>query len=130
MNNKIKNNEQNFLSSKETNINKSLIINKQQNNKLDKNEKGNKEKENKKIIKFFGCKMKQKIYRKDYYYKHFKSLFGKYLKNKVNNLKNICFPNYINNNFSTPNYSFIGNAKELDNFIFLSWSVKNILIYK
>jgi hypothetical protein len=130
LDNKIKNNEHNFLSSKETHINKSLLLNKEQNIKIEKKEKENKEKENKKIIKFFGYKMKQKLYRKDYYYKHFKSIIGKYIKNKVNNLKNKCFPNYIYNNFSTPNYSFIGNTKELDNFLFLSWSVKSILIYK
>lgn len=130
LDNKINNNEHSFLSLKETHNNKSLLLNKEQNIEIDKNQKENKEKENKKIIKFFGYKMKQKLYRKDYYYKHFKSIIGKYLKNKVNNLKNKCFPNYIYNNFSTPNYSFIGNTKELDNFLFLSWSVKNILTYK
>lgn len=85
----------------------------------------------KKIIKFIPTKeKKEKLYRKDYYYKHFKSLFGKYLKNYINNLKNICFPYFSFNNFSTPSYSFIGNAKELDNCTFLSWKIKDILIYK
>ena len=85
----------------------------------------------KKIIKFIPIKeKKEKLYRKDYYYKHFKSLFGKYLKNYINNLKNICFPYFSFNNFSTPSYSFIGNTKELDNCTFLSWKIKDILIYK
>ena len=85
----------------------------------------------KRIIKFIKIKeIKERQYRKDYYYKHFKSLFGKYLKNKLNNLKNKCFPNFRFNNFSTPNYSFTGNPKEIDNFLFLSWSIKDILIYK
>ena len=34
------------------------------------------------------------------------------------------------NNFSTPNYSFIGNIKESDNYNFLFWLIKDILIYK
>ena len=87
-------------------------------------------KKEKRIIKFIKIKeIKERQYRKDYYYKHFKSLFGKYLKNKLNNLKNKCFPNFCFNNFSTPNYSFTGNPKEIDNFLFLSWSIKDILIY-
>ena len=52
-------------------------------------------KKEKRIIKFIKIKeIKERQYRKDYYYKHFKSLFGKYLKNKLNNLKNKCFPNF------------------------------------
>ena len=70
-----------------------------------------------------------KKYRKDGYYKHFKVIFGKYLKNKGNKLKNICFPQYSNNNFSTPNYKYIGNPKEKDNYNFLSYKVKDILVY-
>jgi len=70
-----------------------------------------------------------KKYRKDGYYKHFKVIFGKYLKNKANKLKNICFPEYSNNNFSTPNYKYIGNPKEKDNYNFLSYKVKDILVY-
>ena len=141
---KSNNNGNNFTSSNEikinvlthtTNIcndNVSKIDNKDKNNKREKEKKnkGNKQKESKQIIKFFGYKIRNKLYRKDYYYKHFKSLFGKYLKNKVNNLKNKCFPDFIFNNFSTPNYSFIGNAKELDNLMFLSWTIKDILVYK
>ena len=34
------------------------------------------------------------IYRKDAYYKHFKVLLGKYIKNKINELKNQCFLYY------------------------------------
>ena len=70
------------------------------------------------------------MYKKDYYYKHFKALFGKYLKNKLNFLKYKCFPTFIFNNFSTPSYSFNGNAKELDNYNFLSYYLKDILVYK
>ena len=39
------------------------------------------------------------IYRKDAYYKHFKSIFAKYIKNKANHLKNICLPHFSKNNF-------------------------------
>lgn len=74
-------------------------------------------------------KKDNKIYRKDAYFKHFKAIFVKYLKNKINTLKDICFPNYFLNKFSTPNYRFTGNAKEIDNYIFLSWPIKEILIY-
>ena len=94
-------------------------------NKIKKKENGN----NRKII-FISKEKKDKIYRKDYYYKHFKAIFGKYLRNKVNNLKNKCFPNFIFNNFSTPHYSYIGNVKELDNYHFLFWCIKDILVYK
>ena len=69
------------------------------------------------------------IYRKDAYYKHFKAILGKYIKNKINELKNKCFPYYSKNNFSTPNYKYIGNPKEKDNFYFLSFTIKNLLIY-
>ena len=69
------------------------------------------------------------IYRKDTYYKHFKVNFGKYIKNRMNILKNKCFPYYNRNNFSTPNYKYIGNPKEKDNFNFLSFTIKEILIY-
>lgn len=70
-----------------------------------------------------------KKYRKDGYYKHFKVIFGKYLKNKVNKLKNLCFPEYNSNNFSTPSYKYIGNPKEKDNYNYLFYKVKDILIY-
>jgi len=84
-----------------------------------------------KFIKFKCNNMnKEKIYRKDYYFKHFKALFGKYIKNKLNNLKNKCFPNFVLNNFSTPNYYFIGNPKQGDNYNFLSWSIKDILTFR
>ena len=72
---------------------------------------------------------KDKLYRKDAYFKHFKAIFVKYLKNKLNYLKDLCFPNFILNKFSTPNYRFTGNAKQIDNYNFLSWSIKEILIY-
>ena len=72
---------------------------------------------------------KDKLYRKDAYFKHFKAIFVKYLKNKLNNLKDLCFPNFILNKFSTPNYKFTGNAKQIDNYNFLSWSIKEIFTY-
>ena len=72
---------------------------------------------------------KDKLYRKDAYFKHFKAIFVKYLKNKLNNLKDKSFPIFILNKFSTPNYRFTGNAKQIDNYNFLSWSIKEILIY-
>jgi len=79
----------------------------------------------------FICEKEKKIklYRKDAYFKHFKAIFVKYLKNKLNNLKDLCFPNFILNKFSTPNYKFTGNAKQIDNYNFLSWSIKEIFIY-
>jgi len=84
-----------------------------------------------KIIKFIGNKnIKEKIYRKDYYIKHFKAIFGKYLKNKLNDLKNKCFPNLVFNKFSTPNYYYTGNPKIIDNYKFLSWTIKEIIILK
>ena len=69
------------------------------------------------------------IYRKDAYYKHFKVILGKYIKNKINELKNKCFPYYSKNNFSTPSYKYTGNPKEKDNFCFLYYTIKDILIY-
>ena len=47
----------------------------------------------------------------------------------MNILKNRCFPYYIRNNFSTPNYKYTGNPKEKDNLNFLSFTIKDILIY-
>ena len=72
---------------------------------------------------------KNKKYRKDAYYKHFKVIFGKYLKNRINALKNICFPEFNKNNFASPNYKYTGNPKEKDNYNFLSYKVKDILTY-
>jgi len=69
------------------------------------------------------------IYRKDAYYKHFKVNLGKYIRNRMNILKNRCFPYYNRNNFSTPNYKYTGNPKEKDNLNFLSFTIKDILIY-
>ena len=69
-------------------------------------------------------------YRKDIYYKYFKVIFGRFLKNKLNYLKNLCFPYCKNNKFSTPNYKFTGNPKEKDNNIFLFWKIKQIMEYK
>ena len=68
-------------------------------------------------------------YRKDAYYKHFKVNLGKYIKKRMNILKNKCFPYYSKNNFSTPNYKYTGNPKEKDNLNFLFFTIKEILIY-
>ena len=95
--------------------------------------------DNKKEIKFISKKeldmenIKENknnyIYRKDAYYKHFKSLFAKYIKDKANKLKNICFPNFNKNNFFAISYKYTGNPKERDNLQFLSFSVKDLLAY-
>ena len=69
------------------------------------------------------------IYRKDAYYKHFKALFAKYIRNKANRLKNICFPHFTKNNFSALAYKYTGNPKEKDNYNFLFFSIKELLIY-
>ena len=36
---------------------------------------------------------------------------------------------YSKNNFSSPNYKYIGNPKEKENFNFLSFTIKDILLY-
>lgn len=69
------------------------------------------------------------IYRKDAYYKHFKSIFARYIKDKANKLKNICLPHFNKNNFSSIAYKYTGNPKEKDNFHFLSFKVKDLLSY-
>ena len=69
------------------------------------------------------------VYRKDAYYKHFKSLFAKYIKDKANKLKNICFPHFDKNNFFAISYKYTGNPKEKDNLNFLLFTIKDILIY-
>ena len=69
------------------------------------------------------------MYRKDAYYKHFKSIFARYICNKANKLKNICFPYYNKNNFSALSYKYTGNPKEKDNYIFLSFKIKELLTY-
>ena len=46
----------------------------------------------------------------------------------MNSFKNKCFPFYSRNNFSSPNYKYTGNPKEKDNFIFLSFKIKDIMI--
>ena len=69
------------------------------------------------------------IYRKDAYYKHFKSIFAKYIKDKSNRLKNICFPHFNKNNFSALSSKYTGNPKEKDNYKFLSFTIKELLSY-
>ena len=68
-------------------------------------------------------------YRKDAYYKHFKSLFARYIKDKANKLKNICFPHFDKNNFFAISSKYTGNPKEKDNLLFLSFSIKDLLTY-
>ena len=46
----------------------------------------------------------------------------------MNSFKNKCFPFYSRNNFSTRNYMYKGNPKEKDNFIYLSFKIKDIMI--
>lgn len=114
--------------------NSQLFLIKQDNNEIKKKSIFNNEKikEDKiKITKFIcNTNIKEKVYRKDYYIKHFKAIFVKYLKNKLNDLKNKCFPNLILNNFSVPNYYYTGNPKIIDNYKFLSWTIKEIIIFK
>jgi len=57
------------------------------------------------------------IYRKDAYYKHFKSVFAKYVKDKENKLKNICFPHFNKNNFSALSYKYYIISKFFWNFV-------------
>ena len=93
-------------------------------------ESNNDNKCNKKFINKLIPYMSSDIhYRKDAYYKHFKVNLGKYIKKRMNILKNKCFPYYSRNNFSTPNYKYTGNPKEKDNLNFLSFTIKEILIY-
>lgn len=94
-------------------------------NKENQNDKSqlliNKNNKMKKFIKFKCINFKkEKIYRKDYYFKHFKAIFGKYIRNKLNDFKNKIFLNLVLNNFSTPNYYFIANPKQEDKFIFFN----------
>ena len=90
------------------------------------NIKNQNEKEKIFIKKF---QLENNFYRKDAYYKHFKVFLGKYIINKINILKNKCFPFYSKNNFSSPNYKYTGNPKEKDNFYFLSFTIRDLLIY-
>ena len=93
-------------------------------------ERNNDNKCNKKFINKLIPYMSSDIhYRKDAYYKHFKVNLGKYIKKRMNILKNKCFPYYSKNNFSTPNYKYTGNPKEKDNLNFLFFTIKEILIY-
>ena len=124
INNKFKKKDIIFNIQKNQNRNKK-VIQKTYNNEI----------KNKKIIEFklntkkFSTNiLSNVIYRKDAYYKHFKVNLGKYIKNRVNSIKNKCFPFFSRNNFSSPNYKYTGNPKEKDNFIFLSFKIKDILI--
>ena len=44
-------------------------------------------------------------------------------------MKNICFPHFNKNNFSSLAYKYTGNPKEKDNYLFLSFKVKDLLSY-
>jgi hypothetical protein len=112
----------------ETNYIKEKIKNKDL-NKKDKKIKFILQKENIENLEKIENNNNYFIYRKDAYYKHFKSIFAKYVINKVNKLKNICFPNYNKNNFFPISYKYTGNPKEKDNYIFLSFKIKELLIF-
>ena len=47
---------------------------------------------------------------------------------QANALKNICFPQFNKNNFASLSYKYTGNPKEKDNFKFLSFKIKDLLI--
>jgi hypothetical protein len=85
--------------------------------------------ENNILLKLAKPSNENNLYRKDAYYKHFKVILGNFIKSKINILKNKCFPYYSKNNFSTPNYKYTGNPKEKDNFYFLHFTIKDLLIY-
>ena len=107
-------------------------------NYLIKQNRNNKNIDNNRQIKFILKKENHKnlennkkyiMYRKDAYYKHFKAIFAKFIKNKANKLKHDCFPLYDKNNFSAVSYKYTGNPKEKDNFMFLSFKIKELLVY-
>ena len=116
----IKYNKQNYY-----NIKQERIENKPLNEAKNKNILGIKMNTNKFKVNI----LPNVAYRKDAYYKYFKVNLWKYIKNKMNNFKNRCFPFYSRNNFSSPNYRYTGNPKEKDNFIFLSFKIKDIMIF-
>ena len=125
-----------YKENKKENINTNKIFNNEQKLENGKNKFKNEDdiknkKEQTNQNKFICTKriIKTKIYRKDAYIKHFKAIFAKFLKNKLNALKDICFPSFSLNKFSTPNYIYTGNPKEKDNYMFLFWKIKDILIY-
>ena len=80
------------------------------------------------IIKQF--ELENKKCRKDYYIKHFKTKFVKWLIKKANILLHSCKFNKYIEDFSLPNYPyFTGETNEVKNKIFLNYSVKEILTY-
>ena len=126
--------KKNILKKKEINNNKRNIKNKNQEkkdfkflNEVDtKNIKDKKSYPDKfKVITL----LSDVVYRKDAYYKYFKANLGRFITNKINLFKNKCFPFYSRNNFSPPNYKFTGNPKEKDNLKFLSFTIKDIMIF-
>ena len=83
-------------------------------------------KSNEEVIKQF--KLENKKCRKDYYIKHFKTKFVKWLIKKANILLHGCKFNKFIEDFSLPNYPyFTGETSELKNKSFLSFPVKEIL---
>ena len=91
--NSINNNNNAIINKQDENIfNKLKLINNNKSNEQNNRREGGDKKKEKRIIKFIKYKeTKERLYRKDYYYKYFKSLFGKYLRNKTNYLKNSKF---------------------------------------
>ena len=122
-----------IINYKKISLEKEVSLSKNQNikeiNKSDANRIKIFDNNNNTRLKMFQLNKEEILYRKDSYYKHFKAILGKYIKNKANELKNKSFPYYSKNNFSSPNYKFIGNPKERDNFYFLFFTIKDILIY-
>ena len=82
-----------------------------------------------KIQKAFDQLKNTKIYRKDYYFKRFKTKFINWLKVKLNNLKQDCrfFPKL--EDFKIPNsLLFTSNPKIDDNYKFLNSNIKELLV--
>ena len=102
----------NKLKTKEMKYNKQNVRNKKE-EKVDnkssdeiKNKEIKDKKDNINSNKFKANKLSDVLYRKDAYYKHFKANLVKYIKDK-----------------------YTGNPKEKDNFIFLSFKIKDIMIF-
>ena len=70
-----------------------------------------------------------KMYRKDYYFKKFKTKFISWLKNKLNKIKKNCEFSPKLEDFKIPNsLTFTSNPKVTDNYKFLSLKIKELLI--
>ena len=82
-----------------------------------------------KIQKAFTKLNGSKMYRKDYYFKKFKTKFISWLKNKLNNIKKNCGFSPKLEDFKIPNsLIFTSNPKITENYKFLSLKIKELLI--